>query len=114
MRDAPPSALGQFELSHVTAFTQVVDAGSFTDAARQLGLSKATISKQVAHLEHRLGACLLRRTTRSLGLTEAGARFYTHCRNILDELAVAESEVQESLGAARGPLWHDGTPSVLG
>ncbi len=104
MGGEPSSTLGQFGLSHVTAFAQVVDAGSFTDAARQLGLSKATISKHVAHLEHRLGASLLRRTTRSLGLTEAGARFYSHCRNILDELAVAESEVLESLGAAQGRL----------
>ncbi len=113
MKGESSSGLGQLGLAHVAAFARVVDAGSFTAAARQLGLSKATVSKQVAHLEARLGACLLKRTTRSLGLTEEGARFYTHCRTILEELAAAESEILASLGVARGRI-RVGAPGLFG
>jgi DNA-binding transcriptional LysR family regulator len=113
MRAESSSCLGQLGLSHVAAFARVVDAGSFTAAARQLGLSKATISKHVAHLEARLGASLLNRTTRSLGLTEEGARFYTHCNKILEELEAAESEILSSLGVGRGRI-RISAPSLFG
>jgi len=115
MRGESSSSLGQLGLSHVEAFARVVDAGSFTAAARQLDLSKATISKHVAHLEARLGTSLLNRTTRSLSLTEEGARFYTHCHKILEELATAESEIQASLSAGRGRIRiRISAPSLLG
>ena len=81
---------------HVVAFARVVDAGGFTAAARQLGMSKATVSKHVTTLEGHFGTRLLNRTTRSLRLTDDGARFYAHCNNILSELATAETEILKS------------------
>src|SRR5690625_3535262 len=57
----------------------VVDRGSFTAAAKALGVSKSFVSKQVSSLESRLGARLVHRTTRQLGLTEVGESFYDGC-----------------------------------
>jgi DNA-binding transcriptional LysR family regulator len=92
------------ELTPITVFAKVVETKSFTVAARQLGLSKATVSKQVATLEKRLGARLLVRTTRSLSLTEIGAKFYTRCRYIVSELETAEDEVTQFRTEPRGTL----------
>lgn len=91
-------------MTHIAVFLRVVDTGSFTAAARQLGMSKPTVSKHIATLEHYLGARLLNRTTRSLGLTEIGANFYTHCQKIMAELEAAESEVFEYSDTPRGRL----------
>lgn len=81
-------------LTNVVAFTRVVETSSFTAAARQLGMSKATISKQVSLLEARIGVRLLNRTTRTLSLTSAGRSFYQHCRHIVAELSAAEIAVK--------------------
>ncbi len=83
---------------------RVVDEGSFAAAARKLGMSKPTVSKNVTALERQLGARLLNRTTRSLGLTEIGTRFYAHCQTIMAELEVAEREVLQFSDAPRGRL----------
>jgi DNA-binding transcriptional LysR family regulator len=91
-------------LTHIAVFMRVVDTGSFTAAARMLGMSKPTVSKHITTLERHLGARLLNRTTRSLGLTEIGARFYGHCQNIMAEVATAEAEVLQSSGTPRGRL----------
>ncbi len=80
-------------LSNVVAFAKVVETKSFTAAAGQLGMSKATVSKQVSVLEARIGVRLLNRTTRTLSLTTAGSSFYRHCRHIVAELNEAEIEV---------------------
>ena len=90
-------------LTHVAVFSQVVESHSFTSAADRLGLSKPTISKHIAALEEHLGMRLLSRTTRSLNLTEAGAKFYQHCREIMVELEAAETEV---LGLSSVPRGH--------
>jgi DNA-binding transcriptional LysR family regulator len=81
-------------LTNIVAFTRVVHTRSFTAAARQLGMSKATVSKQVSILEARIGVRLLNRTTRTLSLTSAGSSFYAHCRHIVAELNAAEIEVK--------------------
>ena len=64
------------ELQSLNSFLKSVQAGSFSAAASQLGITPAAVSKHVAKLERDLGVRLFRRTTRSLTLTEAGERFY--------------------------------------
>ncbi|WP_374973691.1 LysR family transcriptional regulator [Spongiibacter marinus] len=76
-------------LDDIHVFAQVVDAGSFTEAATRLNISKSLVSKQVSRLEARLQLRLLNRSTRSLSLTDAGRRFYSRCRGGLQEIDAA-------------------------
>lgn len=71
------------DLNEVMLFVKVVEAGSFTAAAKRMGLPKTTVSRRIAHLEEDLGARLLHRTTRSLGLTGAGQEYYEQCSEAL-------------------------------
>jgi DNA-binding transcriptional LysR family regulator len=86
------------------AFVRVVDAGSFSAAARQWGRSKAVVSKYVNALEDHLGVQLLRRTTRSLSLTEAGRAYRERCVEVLGEIEELEVSLREGIAAPRGPL----------
>ncbi len=86
------------------AFVAVVEAGSFTAAAERLGSAKSAVSRRVSALEERLGVQLLRRTTRTLNLTETGQSFYEHSARILADLNEAESAVQQEHGELRGTL----------
>ncbi|MBX9297442.1 LysR substrate-binding domain-containing protein [Chromobacterium vaccinii] len=85
-------------------FAAVADSGSFTRAARRLGISIAQVSRQVGQLEERLGARLLYRTTRQLSLTEAGELYLTHCRQLLESLADAEQAVSQLQAEPQGQL----------
>ena len=86
------------------AFVRVVDAGSFSTAARQWGRSKAVVSKYVNALEAHLGVQLLQRTTRSLSLTEVGRAYRARCADVLGEVESLEASVRKSVAAPRGPL----------
>jgi len=77
------------DLNHVTAFVRVVQDGSFTAAAKALGLPKSSVSRSVAQLEQDLGVRLLHRTTRKLHLTDAGAAFH-------DRVALALAAIDEA------------------
>jgi DNA-binding transcriptional LysR family regulator len=92
------------DLTGISVFAAVVEAGSFTAAARALGLSKSAVSKQVARLEDRLGARLLNRTTRRLSLTEVGRAFYERCQRIVAEAEEAELAVTTLQEQPRGVL----------
>jgi DNA-binding transcriptional LysR family regulator len=84
-------------MDHLTAlkvFRQVVEQGGFASASRQLGLSPAAVSKNIAELERHVAARLLNRTTRRMSLTEAGTRYYEQVARILDDL----QEAEQSLG----------------
>lgn len=85
-------------------FVRVVGAGSLSGAARDLRLSLPVVSRRLARLEERLGVRLANRTTRSLALTEEGARFYDRCVRILAEIDDAEAEVARGRDAAVGHL----------
>lgn len=74
-------------------FIRVVDSGSFSAVARSLGVGQPAISKQIAALEAYLGAQLLRRTSRSLTLTEAGHDFYESALRVMSDVEAAESQV---------------------
>lgn len=85
-------------------FARVVEAKSFSEAARHLGMSKSQVSKQVANLERSLGARLLNRTTRRLSLTEIGAGYYEHCARIVQELEDAKLAVGRLQSDPRGVI----------
>jgi DNA-binding transcriptional LysR family regulator len=92
------------DLNDTLIFVKVVEQGSFIAAANALGLPKTTVSRKVQDLEARLGARLLHRTTRRLGLTEAGAVYHEHCQRIARELEEAESAVGQLQAGPRGWL----------
>ncbi len=92
------------DLNLMAVFARVVEAGSFSEAARRAGTSRSAISKAVAKLEKSLGAHLLNRTTRYLSLTEIGAAVAEHCARILEEATVAEKLVGSLSNEARGVL----------
>lgn len=85
-------------------FARVVEARSFSAAAKRLGLSKSAVSKEVARLEKSLGARLLNRTTRQLSLTEIGSGFYEHCARIVQEAEEAALLVDRLHASPRGVL----------
>jgi DNA-binding transcriptional LysR family regulator len=86
------------------AFVRVVDAGGFSAAARTWGRSKAAVSKYVSQLEEHLAVELLRRTTRSLSLTDAGRAYHRRCADVLEELDALDATVRESTLSLRGTL----------
>lgn len=92
------------ETSELQAFAKTVDAGSLSRAAAELGVPRATVSRRLARLEERLGARLLRRTTRSLVLTDAGQALYRHAHLVLDAVKDAEASVRRTDDAIRGDL----------
>ncbi|EKN6079573.1 HTH-type transcriptional activator AaeR [Yersinia enterocolitica] len=82
-------------LKRMSVFAKVVECGSFTGAARQLAMSVSSISQTVSKLETELNVKLLNRSTRRIGLTEAGRIYYQGCRRMLQEV----QEVHEQLYA---------------
>jgi len=100
-------------LDAMAVFAQVVEAESFSAAARELGVAKSSVSKQISRLEDELGVRLLNRTTRRLSLTEAGQTFYQGCQRVVAEAAAAESAVTHLAAAPRGRL-SVGAPMSFG
>lgn len=91
-------------LSDIAVFVRVIEAGSFTAAAEQLGLSQSAVSKCVTRLEEHLGTRLLNRSTRKFSLTEAGSALHARGRRALDEIEEAELEVARLQTEPRGVL----------
>ncbi len=85
-------------------FVSVVETGSFTAAADRLGISRKLVSKYVAQLENRLGTRLLHRTTRTLGLTDAGRAYYSRCASLIEAFDELECSVQSLGESLRGTL----------
>ncbi len=86
------------------AFVAVADLRGFASAARKLGLSPSGVTRLVAALEERLGARLLQRTTRSVALTDAGARYLERARRILAEVEEAEGAAESERTRPSGRL----------
>ncbi|MFU9136956.1 LysR family transcriptional regulator [Erwinia tasmaniensis] len=82
-------------LHAMIVFARVVETLSFTDAAKALGLSKSSVSKEIAALEIRLGTRLLLRTTRKIQVTEVGMTWYHYCARILSEVKSAELFIRQ-------------------
>ncbi len=89
----------------IESFVRIAHAGSYTKSARQLGLSRALLSRRIIELEARLGVRLLNRSTRSVSLTAEGRAYLTRCKQVLDDMEAAEREiargVQTPLGGIR-------------
>lgn len=80
-------------LAVMQLFVRVVETGSFSRAAKALGVNQPTVSKQIAALEAHLGAQLVRRTSRGLNLNAAGQDFYESALRILNDVEEAESRI---------------------
>ncbi|MDB5826762.1 MAG: LysR family transcriptional regulator [Variovorax sp.] len=91
-------------LQHLASFVQSAEAGSFSAAARRLGLTPAAVSKNVATLEARLGVRLFQRSTRKLTLTENGERFLHQVGGALTTLQDAVAGMSKDDGQAAGTL----------
>jgi DNA-binding transcriptional LysR family regulator len=91
-------------LDAMAIFMRVVERGSFSAVAREIGLSQPTISKHITALEKRLGGRLFARSTRNLCLTDEGQRYYEHCRQILAAVDSAEHSFQTGQERVAGPL----------
>src|SRR6476659_1135940 len=89
-------------LEGIKIFVRVVESGSFSAVARELGTGQPAISKQVAALEERLGAQLLMRTSRNLSLTEAGRAFYESAVPLISDLEAAESRIGSGQSSPSG------------
>lgn len=81
------------DLNDLYYFTQIVEHGGFSAAARALGLPKSKLSRRLQHLEDRLGARLLNRSSRRFSVTELGRGYYERCRAMLVEADAAEQMV---------------------
>jgi DNA-binding transcriptional LysR family regulator len=90
------------DLNNLYFFAKVVDFGSYTAAAKALGLQTSKLSRRIAALETELGVRLINRTTRHLSLTEAGKTFHRHCLALLDEAQAAKDAMSQILSSPQG------------
>lgn len=100
-------------LLHMTNFVRTAELGSYSEAARALGLSPSAVSKSVARLEQTLGVRLLNRTTRSLSLTPEGELLLARAQTILHDVEETQSLVASAGASPRGRLRLD-MPVVFG
>ncbi|AJK44564.1 LysR family transcriptional regulator [Burkholderia plantarii] len=101
------------KLQAMATFVRVVEARGFSKAAQTLSMPRSSVTTTIKQLEAQLGTPLLRRSTRSLSLTEAGERYLASCRAILAQIAEAERDLSAGAGTPRGRVRVD-MPGVLG
>ncbi len=92
------------QLDAMRVFTRLVQTGSFSEVARETGISQSSVSKRLASLEAKLGTRLLARTSRKLRLTEVGSDYYERCLQILIEVDESEASVSSMTGNPKGVL----------
>lgn len=92
------------DLNEIKVFVKVVELGSFAKASAVLQMPKSTVSHKVSALEKRLGATLIRRTTRRLFVTDVGRKYFEQCVHALDRLGQAEEQVGQLQTIPTGPL----------
>src|SRR5688500_16957264 len=93
------------DLNAMYLFAKVVEYGSYTAAARALGLQTSKLSRRISDLERQLGVRLLQRTTRRVTVTEVGQTYYRHCAALEAEAIAAQEAIDrtrsEPLGTVR-------------
>jgi DNA-binding transcriptional LysR family regulator len=92
------------KLDGIASFVAIAEAGSISEAARRLNLSKSVVSERLAEIERALGASLLHRTTRKVSLTEDGAAFLEKAVRIIHDVDDAVTDMAERRGALFGAL----------
>ncbi|MGY5804512.1 LysR family transcriptional regulator [Rhizobium sp. LEGMi12c] len=92
------------KIEGIVTFVTVAEAGSISEAARRLRLSKSVVSERLSDMEKALGATLLHRTTRKLTLTEDGTAFLQRATRIAQEVREAAADLAERRGTLMGPL----------
>jgi len=97
-------SISSARFEEIEAFATVVEAGSFVAAAKTLGRDPSVLSRRVTALERRLGVRLLARTTRHLGVTEAGGDYLLRVQTILAELTDADADASRFAAVPRGAL----------
>jgi DNA-binding transcriptional LysR family regulator len=107
MHQTPPPhkidvEMTRIDLNRIASFVRVVEAGSFTAAARQLGLPVSSVSRAIANLESELGVRLLHRTTRKLSLTDGGQHFFQRMQTVVAETEDATRAVTGLASEPRG------------
>jgi DNA-binding transcriptional LysR family regulator len=110
---APNARAPGMDVDSFLFFAAVVDAGSFVNAARKLGMDRSNVSRRIARLERDMGEQLLVRTTRRMRLTEMGQVFYERCAVIAAEVEEARKAVRSLRSAVRGRL-HVSCPPMAG
>jgi DNA-binding transcriptional LysR family regulator len=96
--------IAAMDLDGIAIFVKVLQAGSFSRAAKLLGMPNSTVSAKVSALEKRLGVTLLQRTTRKLRATQAGEAYFQRSVRALEELQAAEHELETRRGEPKGLL----------
>ncbi len=91
-------------LDGIDVFVKVIQAGSFTGAAKLLNMPVTTVSGKVAQLEKRLGVTLIQRTTRKLNVTDAGHVFYLRCEKAMEEIFNGQAELETGKKEPEGTL----------
>src|SRR5690606_1413119 len=99
-------------LDGIDVFVKVVQCGSFSGAARLLGMPVTTVSGKVAALERRLGVTLIRRTTRKLSITQAGETYFAHCVRALEAVSAAEKSLSSAKAEPEGLLRVTAPPDI--
>lgn len=94
-------------LQAMRVFTRIVEMGSFTRAADDLSLPRATLTHTIKRLEERVGAHLLQRTTRRVRPTRDGKVYYNHCVRLLADLDAVEADFREAAVVPKGRLRID-------
>lgn len=92
------------DLNDIAIFARVIEAGSFTAAARLIGTPKTTVSRRIAALERELGVRLLQRTTRSLSMTDAGRLYYEEASQALRRIEEANIRLAEARAEPAGTI----------
>ena len=100
------------DLNSLALFAKVVEAASFSEAARRLKMPISTVSRRIAELEDQLGVRLLERSTRNLRLTELGAEVLEHARRSAELSEAVESIVSNRLSEVAGTLKLSAPPSI--
>lgn len=94
----------KLNLNDLAIFALIVKNRSFTKAAQEAGISKAWVSQKISYLEASLGVKLLKRTTRSLSLTQGGEILFAHCQKLLEEVSDAENNLRHYAKSPSGKL----------